>query len=66
MVKTPDLIYVIELKFDKSAEEAMTLVDEKQYALPFAKDPRRLFKIGLNFSSKTRRLDNPLIEEAEK
>lgn len=66
MVKTPDFIYVIELKFDKSAEEAMTQVDEKQYALHFAKDPRRLFKIGLNFSSKTRRLDNPLIEEAEK
>lgn len=66
MVKTPDFIYVIELKFDKSAEEAMAQVEEKQYALPFAKDPRRLFKIGLNFSSKTRRLDNPLIEEAEK
>ena len=62
VVKTSKFIYIIELKFDHSAEEAMTQIDEKQYALPYANDPRRLFKIGLNFSSKTRHLDPPRIE----
>ena len=63
VVKTPRFVYIIELKFDKSAEEAMTQIEEKQYALPFANDPRRLFKIGLNFSSTTRHLDAHRIEE---
>ncbi|MDE6560456.1 MAG: ATP-binding protein [Muribaculaceae bacterium] len=63
VVKTPKFIYIIELKFDHSAEQAMTQIEEKQYALPYANDPRRIFKIGINFSSKTRHLDPPKIEE---
>ena len=63
VVKTPRFIYIIELKFDHSAEQAMTQIGQKQYALPYANDPRRLFKIGLNFSSKTRHLDPPQIAE---
>lgn len=63
IVKTTKFIYIIELKFDRTAEEAMAQIKEKQYALPYANDQRRLFKIGLNFSSKTRRLDPPRIEE---
>ncbi|MDE6522705.1 MAG: ATP-binding protein, partial [Muribaculaceae bacterium] len=66
VVKTPKFIYIIELKFDGSAEEAMTQIGQKQYALPYANDPRRLFKIGLNFSSRTRHLDAPRIEEISK
>ncbi|MDE5849723.1 MAG: ATP-binding protein [Muribaculaceae bacterium] len=61
VVKTPKFIYIIELKFDKSAEEAMTQIEQKQYSLPYANDPRRLFKLGLNFSSTTRHLDTPRI-----
>ncbi|MDE5882888.1 MAG: ATP-binding protein [Muribaculaceae bacterium] len=62
VVKTPRFIYIIELKFDRSAEEAMNQIEEKQYALPYAKDTRQLFKIGINFSSKTRHLDQPTIK----
>ncbi|MDE5871264.1 MAG: ATP-binding protein, partial [Muribaculaceae bacterium] len=63
VLKTKKFIYIIELKYDRSAAEAMTQIGEKQYALPYANDPRRLFKIGLNFSSNTRHLDPPRIEE---
>lgn len=31
---------------------------KKQYALPFAHDPRKLYKIGVNFSSETRRIES--------
>ena len=31
-------------------------IEEKGYALPFAKDPRKLYKIGVDFSSETRAL----------
>ncbi|MDE6740932.1 MAG: ATP-binding protein [Muribaculaceae bacterium] len=66
VVKTGKFIYIIELKYDRSADEAMDQIEDKQYALPYANDARRLFKIGLNFSSKTRHLDAPRIEEVSK
>ncbi len=53
-VCTKDYVYIIELKVDKSADEALQQIEEKQYALPFAKDSRKLFKIGINFDSSTR------------
>ncbi len=53
-VCTKDYVYIIELKVDKSADEALQQIEEKQYALPFAKDSRKLFKIGINFDSATR------------
>ncbi len=62
LVKTPKYIYIIELKFDRSAEEAMAQIIEKNYALPYHNDQRSIFLIGLNYSSKTRHLDSPLIQ----
>ena len=61
LVKTADYIYIIECKLDRSAEEAIRQIDEKGYAAPFAMDSRKLFKIGVNFSSKTRGIDEYLI-----
>lgn len=63
IVKTTKFIYIIELKFDHSSDEAISQIKEKEYALPYRNDPRHIFLIGLNFSSKTRHLDPPLIEE---
>ena len=54
VVKTADYIYIIECKLDCSAREALQQIEDKQYAAPFAADPRRLYKIGINFSSETR------------
>ena len=58
LVKTPDYIYIIEFKIDKSAAEALQQIEDKQYANPFKSDGRTIFKIGINFSSKTRRIDD--------
>lgn len=62
VIKTPRFIYIIELKFDRSAEEAMEQIEDKQYALPYSNDSRRIFKIGINFSTETRHLDAPIIK----
>ena len=53
-IQTKDYVYILELKVDKSAEEALRQIEEKQYAAPFASDPRKLFKIGVCFSSEER------------
>ena len=56
IVKTSDYIYIFEFKLDRSADEALLQIEDKGYALPFATDSRRLFKIGVNFSSQHRRI----------
>ena len=54
IVKTDDYIYIFEFKLDKSADEALQQIEDKGYALPYAADQRRLYKIGVNFSSERR------------
>ncbi len=53
-LQTRDYVYILELKVDKTADEALQQIEEKQYAAPFATDPRTLFKIGICFSSEER------------
>ena len=56
VVQTDKYIYIMELKMDASADEALQQIEDKGYAKPFAADPRKLFKIGIGFSSETRRI----------
>ena len=48
--------FVSELKIDQSADVALQQIEEKQYAAAFDGDQRKPFKIGLSFSSETRRV----------
>ena len=63
VLKTNDYIYVMEFKLEGTAQEALKQINEKQYALPFASDPRKLFKIGINFSNRLRNIEEWIIEE---
>ena len=44
------------MKIDQSADEALAQIERKQYAKPFEGDGRTIYKIGVSFSSETRRL----------
>ena len=57
LIKTKDYVYVIEIKTDSTPDEALAQIEERGYARPFADDPRRVFKIGVNFSTANRRID---------
>ena len=61
-VKTEDFIYVIELKYDGSAEEALRQIEDKKYDRKYQMDGRRIICIGVNFSSKTRCIEDWKIE----
>lgn len=63
VLQTDKFIYVIEFKLDGTAEEALQQIHEKHYALPFASDRRKLFKIGVNFSAETRNIEKWIVEE---
>ena len=53
-IQTKDYVYILELKVDQSADVALQQIEDKQYAAPFKADPRKLFKIGVCFSSEER------------
>ena len=57
LLQTKDYIYIIELKIDNTADAALRQIEEKGYAKPFANDPRKLFKIGVSFSTENRRIE---------
>lgn len=61
-VKTDKYIYVIELKYDTSAETALHQIEQKRYALKYESDSRQLILIGASFSSATRRIDDWIIK----
>ena len=63
VLQTDKFIYVIEFKLDGTAEEALQQIHDKHYALPFASDGRKLFKIGVNFSAETRNIEKWIVEE---
>lgn len=65
VLQTDQFIYIMEFKLDGTAEEALRQIDGKKYALPFVADPRKLFKIGINFSNEMRNIERWVVEESE-
>lgn len=49
-------VYVMELKRDGTAEEALAQVEERGYAAPFAADSRQVHLVGCAFDSGSRQL----------
>ena len=58
VVQTHDYVYIFELKVNQNADTALKQIEEKGYAAPFAADPRKLFKIGVNFNTERRLIDD--------
>ena len=57
ILQTDKFIYIMEFKLNGTAEEALQQINNNRYALPFEADGRKLFKIGINFSEKTRNIE---------
>ena len=56
IVETADYVYIFEFKLDGTAAEALKQIDDKGYAEPYAADSRKLFKVGVGFSSEKRNI----------
>ena len=53
VVETDKYVYVFEFKLDGTAEEALRQIEERGYTRPYESDRRKVYKIGVNFSSET-------------
>lgn len=54
---TDRFVYVIELKRDASPEAALAQIEERGYDRPFLASGKKIIKLGINFSSRTRTVD---------
>lgn len=61
-VSFPKTNYIFEFKLDKSAKEALDQINNKNYAARFSNDTRKLIKVGVNFSTQTRTIEEWVIE----
>ena len=53
VLECPDFVYIFEFKLNSTAEVAVRQIEEKGYAQPYAADKRRIYKVGISFSSET-------------
>ena len=62
IVETRKAVYVFEFKFNKSAKVAIRQIREKGYADAYKGGKRPVTLVGINFSTRKRNIDEPLIE----
>ena len=53
VLECPGYVYIFEFKLNSTAQAALRQIEEKGYALPYADDGRRIYRVGVNFSSET-------------
>ena len=57
VLQTNDYIYIFEFKMNLPAKIGSKQIEERDYALPFAADPRKLFKVAVSFNTEKRNID---------
>jgi hypothetical protein len=63
VVQTPTHIYLFEFKYNRSANAAMTQLENKNYADKYRATGKKLIGIGVNFSHKIRRINGWKVKE---
>ena len=62
VMETEDILYLIELKLNKSAQAAMQQINLKQYDQRFARCGKPIVKVGVNFDAKKGNIEDWTIE----
>jgi len=62
VMETPDHVYVMEFKRDKSAAEAMAQIKEKKYYEKFIASGKKITLVGINFNSEKRTIAEWVVE----
>jgi hypothetical protein len=62
LAETKNFVYCFEFKLNGTAEEALRQIDTKEYLLPWAGSGKKLFKVGVNFDTKKRNIDEWKVE----
>lgn len=63
VIRTVRFVYLIELKINGTAEDAIRQINDRHYSVPFESDNRRLVKLGIGFAESTHTVDSYIIED---
>lgn len=58
LLKTDSNVYVMGLKMDGNVDDALKQIDDRGYAIPYEADGRKIVKVGINFSSEERTIND--------
>ena len=58
VITCPEEIYVVEVKLDKTAADALAQIKEKRYHEKYLASGKRITLVGMNFSSQSRAIDD--------
>ena len=61
-METPDYVYIWEFKYEKSAQEALRQIKDKDYAEPFRASGKQIVLVGVNFSHAVKGIDDYVVE----
>ena len=53
VVECPEYVYIFEFKLNGTSKDALDQIAEKGYEKPYAADSRKVYRVGISFSSKT-------------
>jgi hypothetical protein len=56
VLNVDDFIYVVELKVNGTAEEALSQIEDKNYALSFDAQGKKVIKVGIEFDTEKRNI----------
>lgn len=62
LIRTAGYIYILELKINGTAQNAIGQIHENGYSSPFMSDGRKIILIGLGFSKRTNTIESSEIE----
>lgn len=62
VVFMPDAIYVMKLKVNDTAENALKQIDDNGYAAPYLTDGRKIVKVGIRFNPDKHTIDEWMVE----
>ncbi len=62
VVHMPDTIYVVELKINGTAQDALNQINSRNYALQYATSEKKVVKVGVRFSTESKTIEDWIIE----
>ena len=62
VVYMPDTTYILELKVNGTAQEALEQIKQKHYDLPYHTEGNSIVMAGIRFNGDTRTIDDWMIE----
>lgn len=63
IVETESFVYIFEFKVDQSAELALKQIEEKKYSSPYRSGLKKIYKVGVQFSSVNHNIENWIAEK---